>query len=72
MRGILFDLDGTLLDIDLDAFLHRYFGAMAQTAGDRFGELELLPAIYASTEVMMTDHPGETASCNVRIEGCST
>jgi FMN phosphatase YigB (HAD superfamily) len=60
VRGILFDLDGTLLDIDLDAFLRRYFGAMAETAGDRFGDLELLSAIYASTEVMMTEHPSET------------
>ena len=30
MRGVLFDLDGTLLDLDLGAFLSRYFDALGR------------------------------------------
>ena len=29
---VLFDLDGTLLPMDLDAFIHTYFGLLAQKA----------------------------------------
>lgn len=60
MRGILFDMDGTLLDIDLGAFLRRYFGALGTAAAGGFPGLDIMPAIMASTNAMMDQHPGRT------------
>lgn len=60
MRGILFDLDGTLLDIELQAFLHRYFHALEQAAAPVFPGLDLVSEISASTNAMMRPHPGMT------------
>jgi FMN phosphatase YigB (HAD superfamily) len=60
MRAVLFDLDGTLLDIALSDFLGRYFAALAEAAGDRFPGLDLIAEISASTEAMMRPHPGAT------------
>ena len=64
MRAVLFDLDGTLLDLDLDAFLLRYFAALeraaaplAPTAG---GTGSFMSAIGESTRAMMKRHPGRT------------
>jgi HAD superfamily hydrolase (TIGR01509 family) len=60
MRAILFDLDGTLLDIELQTFIPRYFSALARTAGDRYDGVDLVAGISASTGAMMTPHPGST------------
>jgi FMN phosphatase YigB (HAD superfamily) len=60
VRGILFDMDGTLLDIDLGAFLRRYFAALARAAADSFPGVEIMPAILASTGAMQEAHPGRT------------
>ncbi|MCX8006815.1 MAG: HAD hydrolase-like protein [Coriobacteriia bacterium] len=64
MRGVLFDLDGTLLDIDLASFIARYFQSLAEFS------MPLLPpgvdagsfvdAIHAGTRAMMSRHPGRT------------
>jgi FMN phosphatase YigB (HAD superfamily) len=60
LRGVLFDLDGTLLDLDLAAFLRRYFAAVGEAASPSFPGVDLLPAILAATEVMQTEHAGRT------------
>ncbi len=60
LRGVLFDLDGTLLDLDLDAFLQRYFAAVSRAASPSFPGVELMPAILAATRVMQGRHPGRT------------
>jgi FMN phosphatase YigB (HAD superfamily) len=60
MQAILFDLDGTLLDIDLSAFIGRYFRALEAAVAGRFDGVAFLPALSASTEAMMVPHPGET------------
>jgi FMN phosphatase YigB (HAD superfamily) len=60
MRAVLFDLDGTLLDIQLGEFIGRYFSALASSASDRYGELDLVAAVRASTEAMMAVHAGIT------------
>jgi FMN phosphatase YigB (HAD superfamily) len=60
MRGILFDLDGTLLDLDLGAFLMRYFAALDEAAAGHFGVESLSPDVSAATQAMMDAHPGET------------
>ncbi|MBE0475503.1 MAG: HAD family hydrolase [Coriobacteriia bacterium] len=65
MRGILFDLDGTLLDIDLDAFLARYFAALETAmepllAPTGLSGPEALGALSAATRSMAEPHPGRT------------
>jgi len=63
MKAVLFDLDGTLLDIDLEPFLGRYFTALEKAAATLTDELppsEMLEAIKSSTRAMMQPHTGQT------------
>lgn len=62
MRGILFDLDGTLLDLDLGAFLSRYFAALRVAAEELPypADVEIMDAIMESTQAMMAEHVGST------------
>lgn len=64
MRGVLFDLDGTLLDIDLGAFIDRYFRALAEWTlpllSPHVSLDEFIGAVHAGTRAMMADHPGRT------------
>ncbi len=64
MRGVLFDLDGTLLDIDLPSFLDRYFRALTGTVASLTGNGEALEramaAIGQATDAMTRPHPGRT------------
>ena len=60
MRAILFDLDGTLLDLDLDEFLPRYFAALetaaAPLAAHAPADAGIMSALHAATRRMMEDH----------------
>ena len=62
MQGVLFDLDGTLLDIDLQDFLARYFEALgvllAGITGDRSRADDALAAVNEATYAMMLPHTG--------------
>lgn len=64
MRGILFDLDRTLLDIDLRSFLGRYFSALSETMSridpPRANGESLMSAVHSATETMMLPHPGSS------------
>lgn len=63
MQAVLFDLDGTLLDLDLDAFLRRYFRALGQPVAAIVGDDEaagVIRAILGSTGAMSLPHPGRT------------
>lgn len=64
MRAILFDLDGTLLDLDVNAFSDRYFTALEKAAAPlgthTAGIGNVTPALYAATRSMMLPHPGST------------
>lgn len=62
ISAVLFDLDGTLLDIDLDVFLGRYFGALGPVLADLTGlpDQAALRALHRATEAMFGDHPGLT------------
>lgn len=56
-KAILFDLDGTLLDIDMDIFLKQYFMAMmksAQELGYKY-PAKLVEQVYRSTDVMLAN-----------------
>jgi FMN phosphatase YigB (HAD superfamily) len=64
VQGILFDLDGTLLDIDIGSFLDRYFSALARamaplTDGEE-SLREAMKALNVATHAMMLPHPGRT------------
>ncbi len=61
MRGaVLFDLDGTLLDIDLGDFLRRYFVSLSAATAEHYPGVDVMPAVLASTEAMQLPHPGST------------
>jgi FMN phosphatase YigB (HAD superfamily) len=53
LNTILFDLDGTLLPMDLKHFEKLYFGAMAEAFSDLTGPKELAENIWASTLAMV-------------------
>lgn len=61
IRGILFDLDGTLLDIDLESFLAEYFSALgpvlAEIGGDDASPESSLKAVIDATNAMCSSHP---------------
>ena len=62
LSGVLFDLDGTLLDIDLDSFLRDYFAALGPVVAEALGldphDPAGLAAVVSGTGAMMLPHPG--------------
>jgi FMN phosphatase YigB (HAD superfamily) len=60
MHGVLFDLDGTLLDLEVREFLSRYFYALNDAIAPLFPTIPLVPSVLASTEAMQRPHPGLT------------
>ncbi|NTW28537.1 MAG: HAD family hydrolase [Coriobacteriia bacterium] len=64
LSGILFDLDSTLLDIQLEPFLRNYFAALtpalAEILHDEAESRKGLDALMVSTQAMMQAHPGRT------------
>ena len=65
MRAVLFDLDGTLLDLDLRDFLRRYFAALeiasAPLLDDRPGAAAVfMTALQEAVGAMTELHPGRT------------
>ncbi len=63
VRAILFDLDGTLLDIDLAAFLDRYFEALGSVILELTGADTAdagLRALMQATRAMSLPHEGRT------------
>ena len=64
MRAVLFDLDGTLLDIDIDAFLRRYFGRLgplvSELVGTHVDPARAIEIVMSATRAMMRPHPGLT------------
>ncbi len=54
MKTILFDLDGTLLPMDQDAFVKAYFGRLAaKLAPHGYESKQLVSAIWKGTETMV-------------------
>lgn len=62
VAGVLFDLDGTLLDIEIDSFLLRYLDELAAHVADvaegAVGPDEVRHAVMAGTKAMMGIHEG--------------
>lgn len=54
IKAVLFDLDGTLLPMDYDGFLNRYFGNLAKhMAGYGYDPEALVKNIWAGTKAMV-------------------
>ena len=63
LSAVLFDLDGTLLDIDLDLFLREYFAALGPVVAEVVPGLTAeqgLAAVIGGTEAMSLPHTGIT------------
>ena len=64
LGAVLFDLDGTLLDIDLDHFFREYFAALGPVVAEALGTgadvRTGLNAVLNGTEAMSLPHPGRT------------
>jgi len=60
VRAVLFDLDGTLLDIDLPGFLSRYFAALGAVMAEHFPGTDAVRAVLDSTSAMQQRHDGRT------------
>ena len=55
-EAILFDLDGTLLPMDMGEFTSGYFGDLADALGDRISDRKrFVNAIWAGTKAMMAN-----------------
>src|SRR5690554_409324 len=61
-KGVLFDLDGTLLALDLNQFLSRYFKALAEKVAPAVPPDRFLPALMESTERMLVNDGSKTNS----------
>ncbi|NLM47119.1 MAG: HAD family hydrolase [Firmicutes bacterium] len=61
IEAVLLDLDGTLLDVDMDGFLDRYFEKLAQHLDGFVDPASFRENLWASTEVMIRNtDPGKT------------
>lgn len=64
ISGVLFDLDGTLLDIELDSFLSRYFSVLGPVVAEVLehepDDPTGLRAVIAATETMASSHAEQT------------
>ena len=52
---ILFDLDGTLLPMDMDVFIKKYFSELSIKLKDYFTPGELTESIWSSTKYMVSN-----------------
>lgn len=65
LRTILFDLDGTLLPIDTDRFVHGYMKALAAHTGHLVSGEQLVHQIMASTYEMIKNTDPEMTNAQV-------
>lgn len=55
IKSLLFDLDGTLIELDMSVFLPRYFKALGEHLADLMKPEALITAILNSTEAMINN-----------------
>lgn len=64
---ILFDLDGTLLPMNLDVFIDKYFKALTRRFADRVEPEYFIKSLYASTMKMVENNDPELTNDQVFI-----
>lgn len=62
---VLFDLDGTLVPMDMDVFVKEYFRAIGKKFAGMIDSKKLLNAIYAGTMAMIKDDDHEKSNMDV-------
>lgn len=62
-RAVLFDLDGTLLPMDLDAFIASYFGAIGVYVRDKGFDVNAFSAAFAQGMKTMAHHDPSITNC---------
>lgn len=69
-KAILYDLDGTLLNIEMDYFLKQYFGKMMSMAAQQGYEnvQQLVEQVFYSTGVMIADRNPQTTNEEVFMQ----
>jgi FMN phosphatase YigB (HAD superfamily) len=60
IKAILFDLDGTLLDVDMGVFLPHYFKALAAHLTDLLPPDQFLPHLMRASRVMVANDGRDT------------
>ena len=61
MNTVLFDLDGTLLPMDQEAFIRLYFGALTQKfAPHGFEPEKLIQGLWAGMKAMQQNNGSQT------------
>lgn len=65
---ILFDLDGTLLEMHTDPFVKQYFQELGKYVGDRFDAETLLKIIWDATKAMIVSTEPDKTNEQVFIE----
>ena len=61
IKTVFYDLDGTLLPMDMDKFMKAYFGAIAMKMGPLgYDKEKLIAAIWAGTRVMVKNDGSRT------------
>lgn len=57
IKAVLFDLDGTLLPMDQDVFVKKYFEGLSRRLKDRgYNPEELIKAVWLGTEAMIKNN----------------
>lgn len=75
LQAILFDLDGTLLDANMDTFLPQYFEALAAKVAHLIPPERFIPSLMAASEAMMAND-GRATNAEIfaehfyRLVGC--
>lgn len=68
MRAWLFDLDGTLLDLDMEAFLPHYFRLLSRKFDDCLGHEEFVAILLYATRAMLENRDPERTNREVFLQ----
>lgn len=68
MRGILFDLDGTLLPVDTEKFLENYLRLLSQRVSAHVDPNKFITQLLASTKAMILSNDGIKTNEEVFME----
>lgn len=68
INTVLFDLDGTLLSMDTDLFIKKYFGYVAHALKDYLTQDEVVKLFWASTNEVINSVDGTKTNAEVFFE----